>query len=515
MTVAARIATSAALLILLLVAALSYHLAVVHRLAASNRAISTHQVRLVVLTLEQLAMIDHIEESARKLAATGDPGYGEQLTNRIMTFESALRRLSSFDVADSERAAIHRLGGEWRRFLAQLPAPGDLLSGTAPAERARRLGGGLARLGDLRSAAQELVAAANQELSHQGERAESARRGSERWVLAVFAVALLSGSVAVALAIRAIQRPLRRLIEATGRIAEQSYDFELETHGEDEFARLSAAFNEMAKRLAELDEVKRNLLSHVSHELQTPLASIQESHLLLLDGLAGPLTAEQRHLLELDVASCERLGRLISNLLERSRLDAGSLSYEIAEHDLGAVARATVNEVAARAEEAGLLLVSDLPREPLLVPCDRERIGQVLRNLLDNAVKYSSAGGRIEVSLRMAPAPPAGMPEHSRAAIENNGAFVLLEVADEGPGVPAAERERIFERFYRAQRGSGGPSGVGLGLAICRDLVEAHGGAIWASANSPVGSRFQVLLPAGVPERRPAPAGALAAGEQP
>jgi two-component system sensor histidine kinase GlrK len=519
-TVAGRIATSAALLILLLVAALSYHLSVVRRLAASNRALSTNQVQLIVLALEQMRQLERIDESARKLAVTGDPGYGGQLAERAAAFEGSLRRLASFEAGGGERQAIERLKGEWRGFVGALPPPGELPREATPAERARRLGPALARVAVLRRSAQDLVEAANQELTRQGERAEQARRASERIALAVFALALAAGGTAVVLAIRAIQRPLHRLIAATSQIAEQNYDVQLRLQGDDEFARLAAAFDDMARRLAELDEMKRNLLSHVSHELQTPLANIQESHLLLLDGLSGPLTAEQRHLLELNVASCRRLARLISNLLERSKLDAGMIACDFAEHDLREVAQAVIAELAGRAEEAGQLLATALPERPLWIVCDREKIFQVLHNLVDNALKYSTAGGRVELRARgletMLAALPAELrtelPERWQETASRDTAWTLLEVADEGSGVPPEDRERIFERFYRSQLRRGGPSGVGLGLAICRDLVVAHGGAIWVSANAPVGSVFHVLFPAARAQPQLVAAGGAALG---
>jgi signal transduction histidine kinase len=507
-SVAGRIATSAALLILLLVAALSYHLTVVRRLAASNRALSTSQVQRIVLSLDQLRGLERIDESARKLAATGDPGYGRQLAERVDAFEQGRRRLTIFELDAGERAALQRLSGEWRALVSALPPAGSLAEAATPSDRAQRLAASLARLAPLRRHAQDLVAAANSALERQGDRAEEARRDSERLALVVFALALLVGGVAVVLSIRSVQRQMRRLVAATERIAEQNYELGLDSPGDGEFARLAGALEEMARRLAELDEMKRNLLSHVSHELQTPLASIQESHLLLLDGLAGPLTAEQRHLLELDVASCRRLGRLIANLLDRSRLDAGTLACELAEHDLREVAREVVAELTPRAGERGLLLAVELPAEPLVLRCDRERIFQVLHNLVDNALKYSAAGGRVELRAGVAAAPPADLPPRWRETARRHDGAVLVEVADEGPGVPAEERERIFERFYRSQRRQGGTSGVGLGLAICRDLVAAHGGAIWASANRPTGALFRVLLPAARPvaARHAAPA---------
>ena len=495
MTVSGRLAISTALLILLLVAALAFHVTVVGRLADSNRALANEKVGLVVQTLGLQRLLETIDDSTRKLVVTGDPGYAAQGEERRRELDAGLRRIASGELAAAEREALARLESSWRELLAGLPEPEAVLAAATPNERARLLAPGLGRLSELRESSQRLVGAANDELARQGERSAAALRASQRLALGLFALALLSGIAAVVLAVRAIQRPLDRLIAATGRIAEQDFAAVV-VPGNDEFSRLGAAFNQMSSRLAEVEVLKHNLLSHVSHELQTPLANLEEGHLLLLEGLAGPLTAEQRHHLELNVASCRRLARLISNLLERSRLDAGGVPLELAEHDLREIAAAVAEEFAARAAEARLLIANESPPEPLRVACDRERLAQVLRNLLDNALKFSASGGRVAVRLRRLSAVPAELPAARAALAERSAPWVLVEVADEGRGIPPSDRERIFERFYRSQQGRGGPPGVGLGLAICRDLVEAHGGAIWADAGLPTGSVFRVLLPA-------------------
>jgi signal transduction histidine kinase len=494
-TVAGRIATGTALLILLLVAALVFHLTVVRRLAESNHAMASDQISLVVRALDTLRGLERLDESARKLAVTGDPGYAAQLAERRRELAADLGRIRSAGLAPNERDAAERLDAAWREFVAALPEPASVGMADGPGERARLLAPALGRIVALRAEAQSLVSAANEELDRQGRRAADELVASARLAFMLFAVALVVGVAAVVLAIRAVQRPLQSLVEATARIAEQNY-VAVEAPGVDEFSRLTSAFNEMASRLAELDEMKRNLLSHVSHELRTPLANIEESHRLLLDGLSGPLTDGQRHLLELNVASCERLGRLISNLLDVSRFDAGAVDLHTAELDLREVASTVAAELAARAREAGLLLAVDLPSRPLPVLGDRERLLQVLHNLVDNAIKYSARGGRVEVSARAAVAVPDDLPERWRDTARDGSPCVVAEVADEGRGVPAADRERIFERFFRSEHRRGGPSGVGLGLAICRELVTAHGGAIWVTGNRPVGSRFRVLLPA-------------------
>jgi len=495
-TVARRIATSTALLILLLVGALGYHLIVVRRLVAAGREIATDRMQLMVATLGELSLLEGIDESSRKLVATGDDGYARQLAERVERFRSGLAQISGFELASAERTALASLGSDWSRFLAALPELRRAASLSDPEARRQPLAASQTLLAALRRDAQALVGVANDELDRQSRLTEQARRDSERLALVVFAVALLLGVAAVVLAVRAIQRPLRQLVAATGQVADENYSFQLAPLGGDEFARLGAAFNAMVRRLGELDLMKRNLLSHVSHELQTPLANIQESQLLLLDGLPGPLTAEQRHLLELNVGSCSRLSRLISNLLERSRLDAGIIAFDRATYDVREIADSIAAEFAARASDAGILLSSELAARPLRSVCDRERIAQVLHNLVDNAVKYSLTGGKVVIRAEAVDGPPADLPDGQRELAESAAGYVLIEVSDEGIGIPAEERQRIFVRFYRSIRRPGGPPGVGLGLAICRDIVAAHGGAIWVTPNHPQGSRFRVLLPA-------------------
>lgn len=245
-----------------------------------------------------------------------------------------------------------------------------------------------------------------------------------------------------------------------------------------------------AEILARSDELKDALLSSVSHDLRTPLAAIRAAagSLLQEDIAWGPET--RREFAAAIDEEAARLNRLVGNLLDVSRVDAGSLRARKELYPLDDLIRAAVERLAPRAvgRTVDVAIPADLPP----IPLDAVQIDQVLTNLLENALKYSPDGAPIAVAAAVAPA----------------GDAVLLEVADRGPGIPPAERRRIFDKFYRLRQDAHAP-GSGLGLAIARGLVEAHGGRIRVDDRPGGGARFTFSLPlpparrAGGREERP------------
>lgn len=242
----------------------------------------------------------------------------------------------------------------------------------------------------------------------------------------------------------------------------------------------------------ELDRMKQDFISHVSHELKAPLASMQETTQLMLERIPGPITEKQQRLLNLNLQSGKRLAGMIGNLLDISRLDAGVVEYDMRAQDLGEIARSVVVELRNRIQEKAVGLVVHIPDEPLMVTCDPNRMVQIVSNLLDNAVRFSVKGGA--VSLRVCSLTNA--PEGAPVPVRSNNGYVILEVGDSGPGIEGAHKKAVFDRFHQVRQGKKtlGQS-LGLGLAISRALVEAHKGAIWVEDNPGGGSVFFVLLP--------------------
>ncbi len=230
----------------------------------------------------------------------------------------------------------------------------------------------------------------------------------------------------------------------------------------------------------ELERMKSNFLSVVSHELRTPLHSIKGFVEIILMGKTGPVTELQEDFLKTVRTQTTSLQRMIDDLLEFSRMEAGRVKLHLGEVSLPAVAQAVAAKLVPLAEEEGLQLRVELPAGLPEIDADRARLEQVLTNLVENALKFTPAGGMITVSGAQV------------------GDRVRLTVADTGIGVPLDEQERVFDRFYqvdgserRAYRGTG------LGLSICKHIVEHHNGRIWVESDglSGHGSRFQVELP--------------------
>jgi signal transduction histidine kinase len=224
----------------------------------------------------------------------------------------------------------------------------------------------------------------------------------------------------------------------------------------------------------------RDLLLAVCHELRTPVTSIQGCLEALLDGVAegGP---RLRRCLEMMCEETRRLNRLIDDLFEYARLEAGDFSMRFDVHDLADVARSSLENAAVSAERAGVSLEARVPAGGIMVRMDRDRIRQVFDNLLDNAIRFTPKGGRVTL------------------AVGTNGPEAVASVEDTGMGIDPEDLPRVFERYYRAPaaRAVAGVKGAGLGLAICRHLVEAHRGRIWVESEPGKGSIFRFTLPLG------------------
>jgi two-component system, NtrC family, sensor histidine kinase GlrK len=263
-------------------------------------------------------------------------------------------------------------------------------------------------------------------------------------------------------------------------------------------SRLRGANRLMAARLVDVDQVKKNFISHVSHELKAPLASMQETTHLILERIPGPITDKQKRLLELNLQSGKRLAQMIGNILDLSRLEAGIVEYEIQTADIADLMHNVVLELSEEARAKSLRILTDIQREPLMIECDPNRMVQLFTNLVENAVRFSKKGGFISVHVSSVQQPPR-MPDAARARIASrigSNGFALIGISDSGPGIANAQKETVFHTFHQVKMGKKtlGES-LGLGLAISRVVVEAHQGTIWVEDNPSGGAIFFVLVP--------------------
>ena len=275
--------------------------------------------------------------------------------------------------------------------------------------------------------------------------------------------------------------PLRRMTAAARAMAAGDYSRRIRATTQDEVGELAAAFNQMAADREAADRQRRELIANVSHELRTPISVLRAVLENVVDGVTEPTDATVTAAL----AQTERLGRLVEELLDLSRLEAGAIPLDLSQFAVAPFLGRVIEEAAG----AGRPVRFELAVTPvdLTVRADQARLHQVVANLVDNAAKHSPVGGVVRVS--------ASARGGSGTGGEPPGSGFRIEVADQGPGIPESQRTKVFERFTRASEpGISGNGGTGLGLAIARWAVDLHGGRIEV-APSAQGALIRVDLP--------------------
>jgi signal transduction histidine kinase len=272
---------------------------------------------------------------------------------------------------------------------------------------------------------------------------------------------------------RGLTSPLRQMATAATAMARGDYGRRVQASSRDEVGDLARAFNAMAAELAEVDRVRRDLIANVSHELRTPLTALQAILENMLDGVEKP----DRKTLETMLSQVERLGRLVTQLLDLSRLESGAVPLQLDVVPARVFLDSVLRDARVHAPDDIELTASTEPAD-LSFHADAERMHQVVGNLVANAVRHSPPGACVSVAAR------------------GDADGTTIEVIDQGQGIPEAERGRVFERFYRSDAArASSDGGSGLGLAIARWIVDLHGGEIRAAANDPTGCRMVVALP--------------------
>ncbi len=479
MKVSTKLAAGYGGLLVLLGGLIAYHVVALNETAATTRRLTGISARLAISTTDQQYWLDQLQEYASGYhVLPADSAYLEAFRDVSSRFDSSLARIREMGLTDRERAHMVRLERTWERFRKATSDLDAALAAEPPDGDLRVLENRFRQLRNRREALSEATRRAMRD-HVEAATSEAATAESVSWA-GLGAAALLAVGVWVFI-VGSITRSLKRLTAGTRRVAKGDFQYRLEPEGEDEFAELSRDFNEMNERLGELDQLKRDFLSKVSHDLKSPLASIQEVHNLLLEGVPGELTPDQRRLLELNRQSGERLSEMIRNLLEVSRFEAGAPRLDVEEVDLRELAVRAADRFEPACRKQGVRLRRSLPPGPVTVSADPDRAREILDNLLENALSFSPEGESVVIEVARAEA----------------GAEI--RVADRGPGVPDDEKEEIFDRFFQGEDGSersSGGGGVGLGLTLCRQIVEAHGGEIGVEDREGGGSLFRVLLPA-------------------
>jgi signal transduction histidine kinase len=319
----------------------------------------------------------------------------------------------------------------------------------------------------------------------QVRRAQIIATGAATTTLLALAIAM---AIAVAIggwSTRSLLRPVRQLRRAMAVVAEGDLEPELEISPDrtDEIGDLARSFGRMTEELAELERLRAQFVAVASHELKTPLSVIKGYASLLRDGVYGELPEEQRKILMSIGDQADRLGRLIQQLLDISRFEAGGGRLEVQPIDVAELASELASSFEALAMQSDIdFRVTIADDAPDTIHGDPDRINEVIGNLLSNAFKFTPRNGSIELKVR-----PGGRTDETS---------VVIEVVDTGVGIPEDKLPRIFEKFFQVENEAQPKSvGSGLGLAISQEIVEAHGGTIGAESEVGEGTTFRVVLP--------------------
>lgn len=288
---------------------------------------------------------------------------------------------------------------------------------------------------------------------------------------------MLAALIAVYFITERITSPLKDISAAAKQFAEGRFDVRVPVRGNDEIGRLAVAMNNMAESLDNYDTMRNTFMSNVSHDLRSPMTAISG----FIDGILDGVIPPEKHEYYLRIVSTEikRLSRLVASLLDLSRIQAGERKFTMAPFDMCEMCREILISFEQKINEKKLEVEFDCPDSALSVMADRDAIYQIVYNLCDNAVKFSSEGGTLRITVKRV---------KSRKA--------LVSVYNEGQGIAPADLPYVFERFYKSDKSRGlNKSGVGLGLFISKTIIEAHGETIWAESEHERNCNFSFTLP--------------------
>ncbi len=296
-------------------------------------------------------------------------------------------------------------------------------------------------------------------------------------ILSASAAILFATLIAVYFVSEKVIQPLREISKAAKSFASGNFDIRVPVRGRDEVAELAVAFNNMAESLNNYDIMRNTFMSNVSHDLRTPMTSIAG----FIDGIIDGVIPPDKHQYYLQIVSGEvkRLSRLVSSLLDLSRIQAGERKFTMSPFDICEMGREILISFEQKINDKQLNVFFDCSEENISVIADRDAIYQVFYNLCDNAVKFAAEGGKFRISIQKL----------------KNRKF-LVAVYNEGQGISSADLPYVFDRFYKSDKSRGlNKSGVGLGLFISKTIVEAHGEKIWAESEFGKNCCFKFTLP--------------------
>ncbi len=445
------------------------YLEVNHMMHLSDEIIHKRQ-KISMLTKKMIENLLSMEENEKKYILLKNDDYYRFFISARTEFESGLDAVVSLESSDFTLPEI------WRQIAAEYDS---LCSGRRPSSGdtawidEQTIGRWIGSLKQAQIDNEQQIARANFELNRWGQRA----------VLHGFiglGVSIGAGMIWIFFVARTMMRPLRALLGGIRSIADDRFTRPVEVQSGDEFGELARAFNDMTKRLNEEQQMRAEFITTLSHEIRTPLTSIRESVNLIAENVMGPTNDRQAKFLKIASAEIGRICELLNRLMHVSRLEENVFRIHPVPADPLEFVIKSIDHLEPKARSKGIYIDLRVNCSLAKIMGDAKHLQQVMFNLLENAIKFSKPGGRIEVEVDP----------------DKEGSLVRYCVADNGCGIWPSEQKSIFNKYFRGRQARRHVDGVGLGLNISKQIIAAHGGRIWVESRPGQGSRFFFTLPA-------------------
>jgi signal transduction histidine kinase len=440
------------------------------RIVDENYAIADHSKRI----LESLLSM---EENEKKYRLLKKQDYLDFFTESRREFEISLLKILALEDQG------HTLSPQWRAVYTTYQQYVDGAGGSRPAEAGvqnqkrvwvpeKVINEWIERISAARLENQKDVEEATRELNRRG-------RTSVQNALIGLGISSLVGLLGVVYLAYSMIRPLKELMRGIRSISKDRSSELVVIRSKDELGELSAAFNEMAERLRQEERLRSDFISMLSHEIRTPLTSIRESVNMVGEEVMGPITQRQHKFLEIAGSEIGRICDLLNHLMQVSRLEPGALKPTLEPVDSFALVAGCIDSLRPTILAKNIEMISEIPPETPDLLGDQKYLQQVFLNLLGNAVKFSDAHTKVWV----------------RVQNQSESNMLTFQVVDNGPGILEEDQSKLFNKFFRSSAVREHLDGVGLGLSITKNIIEAHGGTIWVQSQVGQGSTFSFTLP--------------------
>lgn len=413
----------------------------------------------------------------KKYVITKDSLFFNQFLTAEKDFNRYIEQAMSIADTKTKKDSIERITGRYRRYrdLAYEEMESVAMNKPYPkqyTEEMETIVEGI--LEDLKL----LENSSMKDIHNRMDMLKTTANATQSLALIMFAIAMVLVIGTSFMSTRSITNPLEVLVDKTKEISEGVFESGLDITSPPEISELARAVNTMCDKLKKVDTVKSEFFSTMSHELRTPLASIKQGISLLRTDDGTQITEKQKKLLSILSEETNRLIEMVNSILDLSKMEAGMMSYYFCDEYLGPLIRRVITEMAPLIEGKKIVVEANIAKDLPLLKLDRERMLQVMRNLIGNAVKFTPEGGQINISVH-----------RSARGIE-------VSTSDTGPGIPKENLSVIFDKFHQLPvRSTEWSRGTGLGLAFVKHIIAAHGGKVWAESELGRGSVFTFLLP--------------------